>query len=259
MLSDEIGTGARQLILRRLAQAFRQQNWFALALELVIVVIGIFIGLEANDWNQKRLERESDQRALALFVDELQLMLEEARIDLRYATASMQDLSSGTEIALKCDASTEERARLAAAIGSTLNWRVPDVRPSGLAEIGDSGTLARLGNPDLSRAVGSIHQSIKTIDDSMNFIAPQYDRAWQMLLPYLVLTRPIRPRTIDLDEIRPPSEYLSLVPQEKLCGSQEFLLGLSLLTAFYESSVYNFGEWTTVLTTARELAEAATR
>jgi hypothetical protein len=80
-----------------------------------------------------------------------------------------------------------------------------------------------------------------------------------MLLPYLVLTRPIRPTTIDLDATRPPSEYLSLVPQEKLCGSQEFLLGLALLTSYYESSVYNFGEWTRVLTTAHELAEAETR
>lgn len=247
------------MILRRLAHAIREQHWFALTLELVVVVIGIFIGLEVNDWNQKRLERDSDQRALALFIDELQLMLQEARVDLRYVTASMQDLSLGTEIALKCDASEDERARLAAAIGSTLNWRVPDVRPSGLAEIGNSGTLARLGNPDLSRAVGSIHQSIKTIDDSMNFIAPQYDRAWQMILPYLVLTGPIRPKTIDPDVTRPPSEYLSLVPQENLCGSQEFLLGLSLLTAFYESSVYNFGEWNRVLTTAHELAEAETR
>ena len=247
------------MILRRLTHAIREQNWFALVLELVVVVIGIFIGLEVNDWNQQRIERQSDQRALALFVDELELMLDEARIDLRDVTAAMQDLSSGTEIALNCAATDEERTRLIAAIGSTLNWRVADVRPSGLAEIGNSGTLARLGNPELSRAVGSVHQSIKTIDDSMDFIAPQYDRAWQMLLPYLVLTQSIKLEKLDLDATRPLPEHMSLLPQETLCGSQEFLLGLSLLTSFYSSSVYNFGEWNRALTTAHELAEAETR
>jgi len=248
------------MILGRLAHAIREQNWFTVALEVVIVVIGIFIGLQVDDWNQRRLERESDQRALALFVDELQLMLEEASVDLKFVTASMQDLSSGTEIALNCDASDEERARLTTAIGNTLNWRVPDIRPSGLAEIGNSGTLARLGNPELSRAVGSIHQSIQGIDDSMYFIAPQFDRAWQMLLPYLVLTQPIKLEKLDLGVARqPPPEYMSLVPQETLCGSQEFLLGLSLLTSFYESSVYNFEEWHRALTTAYKLAEAETR
>jgi hypothetical protein len=248
------------MILRRLSHAIREQNWFTVVLELTIVVIGIFIGLQVDDWNQQRLGRASDQRALALFIDELRLMQEEVRVDLNYVTASLQDLSAGTETALKCDANDEERARLTAAIGNTLNWRVPDVRPSGLAEIGNSGTLARLGNPELSRAVGSIHQSIKGIDDSMNFIVPQFDRAWQMLLPYLILTQPIRLEKLDLGVTRqPPREYMSLVAQETLCHSQEFQLGLLLLTSFYESSVYNFEEWNRALATAYELAKEELR
>ncbi len=248
------------MILRRLADAIREQNWFTVALELAIVVIGILIGLQVNDWNQRRLERESDQRALALFVDELQLMLEEANVDVEYVTESMQNLSLSTEIALKCDASDEERTRLTAAIGNTLHWRVPDIRPSGLAAIGNSGTLARLGNAELSRAVGSINQTMKSIDDSMDLIGPQYGRAWQMLLPYLVLTQPIKLAKLDLGVTRQsPPEYMSLAPQQTLCSSQEFLLGLSLLTSFYESSVWNFEEWHRALTTAYELAEVETR
>lgn len=248
------------MILRSLAHAMREQNWFSVALEIAIVVVGIFIGLQVDDWNQRRLERESDQRALALFVDELQLMLEEASVDVRYVTVSMWDLSLGTEIALKCDASDAERARLTSAIGNTLNWRVPDIRPSGLAEIGNSGTLARLGNHELTRAVGSVNQTIRAIDDAMDLIGPQYERAWQMLLPYLVLERPIKLEKLDLGVTRqPPPEYMSLVPQETLCSSQDFLLGLSLLTNFYESSVWNFEEWHGALTTAHELAAAEIR
>lgn len=256
MLYSEIATGARSVIFRRLAHAIREQNWFTIVLEIAIVVFGILIGLQVDDWNQQRLERAGDQRALALFVDELQLMQEEARIDLKYVTASVRELSVGTETALNCDANEDERARLTAAIGNTLNWRVPDVRPSGLAEIGNSGTLARLGNPELSRAVGSIHQSIKGIDDSMNFIAPQFDRAWQMLLPYLIVLELDRLEKADLLMARPTSEYLSLVPQDTLCRSQEFLLGLALLRDFYRSSYYNFDEWNRVLATAYDLAEA---
>ena len=44
-------------ILGRLAQAVREQNWFAVALEAGIVVLGVFLGLQANNWNQDRLER----------------------------------------------------------------------------------------------------------------------------------------------------------------------------------------------------------
>lgn len=248
------------MILRRLAQAIREQNWFEVVLEIVIVVIGILVGLQVNDWDQSRLEGESDRRALALFADELELMLEEAEIDVKYVTASMQELSSGTKIALNCDANDRERNRLTAAIGNTLIWRVPDIRPSGLAEIGNSGTLARLGNPELTRAVGTINQNIKGIDDSMDFLAPQFDRAWEMLLPYLVLTQPIKHEKLEVGVTRQPApEYMSLVPQETLCSSQEFLLGLSLLTSFYESSVYNFDEWHRVLAQAHGLAVSEIR
>ena len=36
--------------LGRLAEALRQQNWFAVALELVIVVLGVVIGFQVNAW-----------------------------------------------------------------------------------------------------------------------------------------------------------------------------------------------------------------
>jgi len=45
------------MILRRLANALRRQDWFAALIELLIVVVGIFIGLQVDDWNQQRIER----------------------------------------------------------------------------------------------------------------------------------------------------------------------------------------------------------
>ena len=38
------------MILRRLTANFRRQDWSAVAVELVIVVLGVFIGLQAQDW-----------------------------------------------------------------------------------------------------------------------------------------------------------------------------------------------------------------
>ena len=55
------------MILRRLAAAFRRQDWFAAGLEIMIVVLGVFIGIQMANWNealQERIEQRSVEQRL---------------------------------------------------------------------------------------------------------------------------------------------------------------------------------------------------
>jgi hypothetical protein len=45
------------MILRRLIENIRRQAWTAIVIEFVIVVIGIFVGLQVNNWNAERANR----------------------------------------------------------------------------------------------------------------------------------------------------------------------------------------------------------
>jgi hypothetical protein len=45
------------MIIRRLASALKSQDWFQVVIEIFIVVIGIFLGLQVTDWNDERAER----------------------------------------------------------------------------------------------------------------------------------------------------------------------------------------------------------
>lgn len=42
------------MILRRVIEHFRKQEWTAVFLDFVIVVLGVFIGLQVNNWNEAR-------------------------------------------------------------------------------------------------------------------------------------------------------------------------------------------------------------
>ena len=44
------------MLLRRLSEHLRAQNWTATWLELAIVVLGIFLGLQASQWYEGRQE-----------------------------------------------------------------------------------------------------------------------------------------------------------------------------------------------------------
>lgn len=52
------------MILRRMASAIRMQDWFTVFIEIFIVVVGIFLGLQVNDWAQERTDREHERAAL---------------------------------------------------------------------------------------------------------------------------------------------------------------------------------------------------
>ena len=45
------------MILRRLVDHIKNQHWTMVFLDFVIVVVGVFIGLQVNNWNQARQER----------------------------------------------------------------------------------------------------------------------------------------------------------------------------------------------------------
>ena len=51
-------------ILGRLSKAVREQNWFAVVLELAIVVLGVVIGFQVTSWGQERSERVQEQAYL---------------------------------------------------------------------------------------------------------------------------------------------------------------------------------------------------
>lgn len=42
------------MILRRFTQHVKNQNWFAVGLDFLIVVLGVFIGLQVQEWSERR-------------------------------------------------------------------------------------------------------------------------------------------------------------------------------------------------------------
>ena len=55
------------MILRRLTQSLKEQNWTAIVIEFVLLVSGVFLGIQVSNWN---IERESRQKS-ALFTARL--------------------------------------------------------------------------------------------------------------------------------------------------------------------------------------------
>ncbi len=59
------------MILRRVIAHFRKQEWTAIAIDFLIVVVGVFVGLQVNNWNEARAEKERSRNYLSRIRTEL--------------------------------------------------------------------------------------------------------------------------------------------------------------------------------------------
>jgi len=84
------------MIVRKLAEAMRQQNWFTVVLEILIVVIGLFIGLQVDDWNQRRIDRSTE----AAYLRELLEDFEANRASLEKTSQRLETILRNTNALL---------------------------------------------------------------------------------------------------------------------------------------------------------------
>lgn len=59
------------MILARLKAAIREQNWFAVVLEVFIVVLGVVIGFQISGWGEARADRAKEQAYLHQLANDL--------------------------------------------------------------------------------------------------------------------------------------------------------------------------------------------
>ena len=64
------------MILRRITQHLKDQNWFAVWLDLIIVVVGVFIGIQVANWNDTQTERLDEHQYLLRLHDEVLELIE---------------------------------------------------------------------------------------------------------------------------------------------------------------------------------------
>src|SRR5688572_13394338 len=87
------------MIMRRLAQSLRDQNWTTITIEFVLLVIGVFLGIQAANWNERRVEDaradaylarirgnlQTDAAAIQRRLDFWTVVIGEGKAAIRYA------------------------------------------------------------------------------------------------------------------------------------------------------------------------------
>lgn len=141
------------MILRKLADAITEQNWFTVVLEVLIVVVGIFIGLQVDDWNEGRKDRIDGKIFLErlhndmLAAEQLSARVRDRRLDL------IEELTEAANIIFDSEGQGELTDAQCFALSTShyFNINISDL-PS-VTELMSVGRVAIIRNADLRTAL----------------------------------------------------------------------------------------------------------
>lgn len=79
------------MILRRVIDHVKRQEWTAIFLDFVIVVLGVFIGIQVANWNAFRIERAEERDLLIRLHEDIAASIDGAARDLRFYERQLAD------------------------------------------------------------------------------------------------------------------------------------------------------------------------
>ena len=104
------------MLLRRFLTHFRAQDWMAIVLDFVIVVVGIFVGLQVDSWNQERKDRQQEQASLVQLYDDFEAAREQAQTSAEFHETKLVDLEFAQAVILSESLAQSDRWRFMGAV-----------------------------------------------------------------------------------------------------------------------------------------------
>lgn len=137
------------MLLRRVIQHVKAQDWFAVGLDFFIVVLGVFVGLQVQDWNDIRKERIEEHALLARLHDEVQSLIEANGADLEGLRTRGESLVSANAILFDAVPDRSLSPLECGQVAGSHAYRLPPDELPVLDELLETGRFDILQNSDL--------------------------------------------------------------------------------------------------------------
>lgn len=177
------------MLLRRITEHVKAQNWFAVVIDFAIVVVGILLAFQITEWNQDRKDRILEREYLQRLVQDLDgdaQSIESSMAAAQYRAAGMGmllDLHDDVDAAVEnqCDYLFKISIAASAGFRPALNQTH--------SEMVTSGKLNVITSNVVKNKLGNYYNSYQDLADSM-------PRIIERIMPLAVMQRNHSPVTL---------------------------------------------------------------
>jgi hypothetical protein len=169
------------MILRRVIAHFRKQEWTAIAIDFLIVVLGVFVGLQVNNWNEARekmaraeilSQRLNDDFGVDLWV--ASSLLDYNRAVYENALLVLHDLTGAAPL-------PDDKFMIAAFRASQFNNYIPS--SSTYRELVSTGGLELVARTPLGGVAAIFYESTMIPDMVVDGRSSDYRRLYRSIAP----------------------------------------------------------------------------
>ncbi|MBI1391937.1 MAG: hypothetical protein GC152_04270 [Alphaproteobacteria bacterium] len=204
------------MILQRLATSIRKQDWFTVAVETLIVVLGVFLGLQVQQWAQEQGRRQLEASYTSRLHDDVVRLLQTRR-----PTTQDREMFNDLLISLAPVLfGVEDRAittEECGSVGYTYLVSNPTDELAALIELQSSGQLSLFRNKEVSEAVQAFLLTRSRARDSQagisgndEVLTSKYPDLIQVVTPAVVAERPTTATfRCDLEGMKTDPEFLN--------------------------------------------------
>ncbi len=196
------------MILRRLTEHVKAQNWFAVFLDFVIVVAGVFVGIQVSNWNAARLADGASRAVTAQLIDDLRAEAWGIQYLLEYSDDVLTNADRALA-ALEGRAGRNDEALLIAAYRAT-QYREPRRRRSTYDELISTGEIGLIRDRALRDLAIKVYTTPIFDNIRQEGAGSHYREAFRMTVP-IEVQRALSAKCGDRNAVL--GDYQSIVDQ----------------------------------------------
>ena len=171
------------MVVGRMREHVAHHNWFAVMIDLLIVVVGVFIGTQASNWNQSRLDRQQAKQYRAMLRDDLSTNLSSLADRERYYTWTRKEALAALAALGRPSSDLGEQFLIDSYQASQMQpWAL---KQNTYEEILSVGAMGSLGSPLLRDEVSNYYVGADITGANIASLPP-YREIIRRVMPYRV-------------------------------------------------------------------------
>ena len=256
--------GSEIMLLRRITRDVKDQNWTAVGIDFLIVVVGVFIGIQVANWNDERQDRVDEVYYLERILNDIDDSIANNALVIDYLGEKTRNTYWVVEKLRDGQLQAGEEELFKNRFLAIGDWQTGDFIDSTLQELQSSGRLGIIRSKAFREQLGRFELTWESIRRAQRNLAD-----FHKALILQINARVDRGRTADFREILAGKEIpridlddfvrqqVLLTPFEQLVEDDQLIRYLERYAEFYYWRRDNVVDLQDELATLREQAISA--